>query len=97
MRIRIWAVTLLLVVSLPTLVLALPAAPKAEVVGATAVSTTVLENAGIVPCHLNLAEPLVDLFPSFGKTSLVPNGGRCSSDLSCASKCCTNNICVQNP
>jgi hypothetical protein len=35
-------------------------------------------------------------FP-FEGNPLVPNGGRCTADLSCASRCCTNGICVQWP
>jgi hypothetical protein len=100
MRIHLLAATLLLAAFLPSAVQA-QAGPKAssDTVRANPVAMAELENAGIVPCHLNLEEtPMASpTYPGFEKNFLVPNGGRCTSDLVCASKCCTNGICQQNP
>jgi hypothetical protein len=97
MRIRMWAVVLLLVAFLPNAVPSQAGSAKAPAVKAPSSSSVAspVEDAGIVPCHLNpMASPT---YPGFGPSFLVPNGGRCTGDLSCASKCCTNNICVPTP
>ncbi|HTQ78597.1 MAG TPA: hypothetical protein VMM92_01280 [Thermoanaerobaculia bacterium] len=101
MRIQRWLVTLLLAAVLPNAVpsQAVPnpapiakAAPAIEAVLSGAIPSTTQ------PCHLNFVSQFAssDDIP-FDVNSLVPNGGRCTGDLSCASKCCTNNICVPWP
>ena len=105
MKNRPWAAALLFaaILILPNLAQAQPVARAAGTAAiatapAQVVSLAVLESAGIVPCHLNVEISLDSASGAdFGKTFLVPNGGRCTGDLSCASKCCTNMICVQNP
>jgi hypothetical protein len=104
MRIRMWAVVLLSVAFLPAAVHAQAAkqaaalkapAAKVEVV---AVAPTALEDAGITPCHLNLATPMASpTYPGFGPSFLVRNGGACTDDSVCASKWCVNHICKQLP
>jgi hypothetical protein len=107
MRIHLWAATLVLAACLPNTVQGQTAAvpAPADTVRATpavvaAVVAGAVESSGVTTCHLNFASRLSNSaevpFP-FGPNSLVPNGGRCTGDLSCASRCCTNNICVQWP
>ncbi len=106
MRIHLWAATLVLAACLPNTVQSQTASAAAPVdtVRATPVVAAVVsgatETAGVVTCHLNFAGQFSNSaevpFP-FGPSSLVPNGGGCTGDLACASRCCTNNICVQWP
>jgi hypothetical protein len=107
MRIHLLAATLVLAACLPNTVQAqtgsVPA--PADTVRATpavvaAVVAGAVESASVTTCHLNFASRLSNStevpFP-FGPSSLVPNGGRCTADLSCASHCCTNMVCVPWP
>ncbi len=98
MRIRMWAVALLLAAILPNAVpsqAGTPAASAAKLPASSAVTAPIADST--VPCHLNAASMASPTYPGFEPSFLVPNGGRCTGDLSCASKCCTNMICVSNP
>ena len=106
MRIHLWAATLVLAACLPNTVQSQTASAAAPVdtFRATPVVAAVVagatETAGVTTCHPNFTSQLSNAseipFP-FGPSSLVQNGGRCTGDLSCASHCCTNNICVRWP
>jgi len=105
MRIHLWAATLLLAACLPITVQGRTASATAptDTVRTPAVAAgaeTAVNSASVVTCHLNFASEGAGFhevpFP-FGENPLVPNGGRCTGDLSCASRCCTNGICQQWP
>jgi hypothetical protein len=106
MRIHLWAATLVLAACLPNTVQSQTASAAAPVdtVRATPVVASVVagatETAGVTTCHLNFASQFsssTELPFPFGPNSLVNNGGRCTSDLVCASRCCVNSICVPWP
>ena len=105
MRIHLWAATLVLAACLPNTVQSQTssAAAPVDTVRATPVASAgvegATERAGVATCHLNFASQFSNSaeVPFPFEPSLVPNGGWCSGDLSCASRCCTHNICVQWP